>query len=59
MGSVLAFTTSDKSNSDTQLYQIIEDENTNVDLGYTTAQETIPDSNQVESLNWWEIDQES
>ena len=59
MGSVLAFSKTDKSNSDTQLYQIIEDENNNAESGYTTTQEPIADSNQVESLNWWEIDQES
>ncbi len=59
MGSVLAFSKTDKSNSDTQLYHIIEDENNNVESGYTTTQEPIADSNHVESLNWWEIDQES
>ena len=59
MGSVLAFIKTDKSNSETQLYHIIEDENNNVESGYTTTQEPIADSNLVESLNWWEIDQES
>ena len=59
MGSVLAFSRTDKSNSDTQLYHIIEDENNNVESDYTSAQETIGESNQVDSLNWWEIDHES